>query len=135
MSAQEPHSDPPAETISAPSAGQSTTDPARAARQMVQHFGLQVGPAPDAFLDKLEPQHITQLLSAAENDSVRGDSRTKQIFWGSIVVSTVATLFMCWIFLHYEKSELLKDTLQILLTAIVSFAGGFGFGRTTKKAE
>lgn len=130
-----PEDDPQSELepLAAPSSPQIA--PARVAQQMIHQLGVQIGPAPNALLEKLDSQHIGQLLTLTENDSKRNDSWRKQAFWGAIIVATAGTLIMCWMFLHYDKPELLKETLALLLTALVSFAGGFGFGRTTKKSD
>ncbi len=112
----------------------------QAARQTAQQafglhhqFGLQIGPAPDALIAKLDPPHITSLLENAERENNRNDSRKKQFFWGTIGIGTAGFLFLCWLFLYFQKPELLQAVLTLFGGFLAGFAGGYGFGRSAKK--
>ncbi|HEX5443683.1 MAG TPA: hypothetical protein VFW87_07635 [Pirellulales bacterium] len=100
------------------------------------HFGMQVqvGPAPNELLAKLEPAHFTRLIDSAEAEQKRSHERKQSAFWGSLVGGIGGFLLLCWLFLHYGKTELLKDILLLFTGLVGGFLSGLGFGKVTKKS-
>lgn len=99
------------------------------------HFGMQVqvGPAPNELLAKLEPGHITTLIQDAGREKQRSDERKMFALKGAIIGGIGGFLLLCWLFLHYEKPELLKDILLLFTGLVGGFLGGLGVGKAMKK--
>ena len=84
-----------------------------------------IGPPPNAFIEKLQPGHITTIIEQSGKDSRQEHWRSLIYFIGGVV----GFLILCGLFLGFGKEALLMP----ILTAFVGFAGGFGIGRATKK--
>jgi hypothetical protein len=92
-----------------------------------QSFGFQLamGPQPNAFVEKLKPEHMASVIKQIGEDSGREHTRHIVYFAGGVL----GFLVLCGLFLGFGKESLLMP----ILTAFVGFAGGFGIGRSSKK--
>ena len=95
----------------------------------VQHavgFQVTTGPPPDAFLEKLQPEHITKVLDYTRQD--KKDEHWRLIYYYGVGI--IGFLLLCIVFLYAGKDAILKE----IISAFIGFAGGFGVGKwTTKK--
>jgi len=121
----EPHRAPPKGAIAAPNPELVREETRRAVQHMVG-FQLTTGPAPNAFIEKLQPAHIDKILDGADSDSKREHFRLLTFGIGG----ALGFLVLCYLFLHFQQQAMLDK----ILTLFVGFIGGFGFGRFTKKS-
>jgi hypothetical protein len=84
--------------------------------------GVQVaiGPPPNAFIEKLQPEHITSIIGHTAKDK----ERQSYIFLATIVIGIVGFLAICWLFLAFQKDAMLEGVLKVF----AGFLGGFGSG-------
>lgn len=127
----------------APPAAELAVQDARALAMQAQqrflqtpHFGMQVqvGPAPNELLAKLDASHITKFIDSAEAEQRRSHERKQHNFWGLLIAGVLGFFGVCWLFLAYDKSDLLKEILALFTGLVGGFLSGFGVGRATKKA-
>jgi hypothetical protein len=100
------------------------------ARQTVHHLvgaQFQIGPAPNAIIEKLQPEHLTAVIGNADKEGVRHHLRLI-IFY---VTAVVGFLILCALFLFSGHHELLIN----VLTYFATFIGGFGTGYGYLKAK
>lgn len=90
-----------------------------------------VGPAPSPIARKLTGEHITKIIDNVEREDQRHFNNTKDerkmsliIFFGILIPITGLIVF----FALLEKVEILIP----LISAIVAFGGGYGFGKSRK---
>lgn len=93
--------------------------------QSLQVSGIM--PRINPLAEKIESEHITQLLTHVEESSKREIAQEKTKMKYQLVYAILGISFMvfCIIFL-IDKEDLLKSLVLIG----VSFLGGFGFGKT-----
>lgn len=84
-----------------------------------------------------QSKHASDILGAQERDRdaqrthFRTCTREKYIFWGLGAAALLA--FAAW-GLMLNKDAVVKDILQMVISATLGAAGGFGAGRASKKA-
>jgi hypothetical protein len=90
-----------------------------------------VGPPPNPIAKKLTGDHITKIIDYQEKDDQRGFDYAKDerkmsliIFFGILIPVTCLIVFFALI----DKVEILIP----LISAIVAFGGGYGFGKSKK---
>ena len=90
-----------------------------------------VGPPPHPFAKKITEDHITKIIDYSEKDDERQFQNSKDerkmsltIFFGVLVPITGLIIF----FALLNKIEILVP----LISAIVAFGGGYGFGKSRK---
>lgn len=102
--------------------------------------GLCVGDGFKGALD-LEPAQRSRLgtLLANASDSDKRDSAGKieAMRWTFVVCLAVLLLIgvLCWMFLHYEKGDLLREIIALLIGLGGGGAGGFGLGRWSARSS
>ena len=96
----------------------------RSGQTSQHHFAVQVGPQPDQFIAKLDGQHITSILNAADGESKRNHS-FKVL---ALCLGIVGFFALCSLFLYFDKSDLVEKILALF----IGFVGGFGVGRIKK---
>lgn len=84
-----------------------------------------MGAAPNAFLEKLEPQHIDKVLDYTHADEGKEHVRQLCYFFGGLV----GFLVLCAMFLYAGKDGVLEK----IIAAFIGFVGGFGVGKWSKK--
>ena len=90
----------------------------------------------DAIAGKVTGDHITEAIKhAGERERF---THTERILSTSLlgVVGVLALLFVfgiCWLFLSFNKPELLEKILPPLITFATGAFGGFGIGRYTAR--
>jgi hypothetical protein len=92
-------------------------------RQEAAMFGVQVGPAPNPFVEKMTDVHITQVIENAEADSKRSDQRVRFL----VTVGCVTFLAICGLFLYAKEPALLEKVLSLFIGLVGGFAGGYGY--------
>jgi hypothetical protein len=85
-----------------------------------------IGSQPNPIFNKINEGHIGQLLTSAENDSVRDHELAKSGRWFHLAYALLALLFLVFIIWYLPTID--KDLFKLVITAIVSLAGGFGGG-------
>jgi len=82
--------------------------------------------------EKITGEHITKLIEKADNQDIRdrAERRSQRNYNFIILVTGLVFLAFLIVFLKNDKELLYK-----IIIAIISFVGGFGFGRTTHKKE
>jgi hypothetical protein len=100
-------------------------------------FGLSISPPPqpgDALLAKLKDDHLTKVIDQSESENKRKHQERIMAMVLMVAVAVLVVVFilaLSYMFLKFQKSEL----LQPLLTLFLGFAGGvtsgFGIGRYT----
>jgi hypothetical protein len=90
-----------------------------------------MGPAPHPFTKKLTGEHITKIIDNVEKDEQRQFEYSKgerkmslTIFFGILIPVTGLIIF----FTLLNKVEILVP----LISAIIAFGGGYGFGKSRK---
>jgi len=75
---------------------------------------------PKEFLDKITPQHVSDIIKHTAADK----QRANWLYFAAFVITIAAFLGLCWLFLSFGKDAipLLKDVLLVL----TGFAGGCG---------
>jgi F0F1-type ATP synthase assembly protein I len=102
-----------------------------------QLLGVQIGPAPqigDAIVAKLKDEHLSKIIDHSESENKRKSGErihSMYLACGSIAGILVFILILSYLFLRFQKAEL----LQPLITGILGFAAGalsgYGYGRST----
>jgi len=87
-------------------------------------------PVQNPFAKKITPEHIGKIIDNSEKQDERDfkDKQRERLFIGFIIL--ISLLFVGFlIYLFKDKNEVLIP----LITGLLSFLGGFGVGRSSKK--
>jgi hypothetical protein len=103
-------------------------------------FGVSQQPSvPDTIASKLTPEHISSALNEYAKDKERKQETTKlgmYLAFASLVGVLLFVLFLCWMFLQFNKPELLEKIIALIIGLFGGGVTGFGIGRgTTAKKE
>lgn len=121
------------------SASDSAPEPAGAnlsiGPQLIERFMAFSGKfGTDSFVDKLDTQQLGKLIDQADEDSKRAHERGAQLTrYGFIfmIALLVAILILCGMFLAFQKGDLLREIIVLLIGG----AGGSGIGFTVGRAS
>ena len=90
----------------------------------------------DPFIEKLNTAQITQVLNQVETENQRGHQRQVLTTWMALGVTALIVLMiisLCWLFLSYQKGDLLREIIALLIGLGGGGTAGFGLGRITAK--
>ena len=113
------------ESDAQPLPAEPVTQQVRSVMQHVMGVQFQAGPAPNALVDKLGPEHITAVITNAHAESESTQSSRRLYF----CVGVATFLAACGMFLYADKIE----PLEKIITALLGFVGGYGFGKVRQK--
>lgn len=88
-----------------------------------------IGPPPNAFIEKLLPDHITSIISHTASDKQRNAYITLSL----AILGVVGFFAVCWLFLFYQKDAMLDGVLKLFAGFVGGFGGGFAAGRWKSK--
>ena len=97
--------------------------------QMIARFGPIY---PSSLIDKATTKQLDKLIEQADQAGRRDDAfKTLALKLAvAIVISALVLIgFLCWLFLHYEKSDALQQIVTLLVGLSGGGVGGFGVGR------
>jgi MFS family permease len=96
---------------------------------------LQFGPVADRIVAKMNSTHLTALIEqSGEDDRRRSAERSRgRTIAAVLAVFLLTFLFgLCWLFLAYQKSELLQGIIGLVVGAFggggVGFTAGVAYG-------
>jgi hypothetical protein len=93
--------------------------------------GMQVsGPMANPLLNKLEPQHITDIiaLSSRTIDATANDRRSSRLFgFLSLALLVAAALVVLLVFAIIGENDLLLEIVKLGGVGLGGFGGGYGF--------
>lgn len=94
-------------------------------------FGFQIstGPAPDKFLEKMQPEHIDKVLAYTDAQKAREHTQKTHFFWGTLIIGVVGFLGLCWMFLAYAETAMLEKILALFIGLVGGGAAGYGYGK------
>ena len=132
VEAAEGDASPPAQVYSTtttnPAATEATSFPTRIG------FGVSIHQQglrnPDALTARLSDRQLSQVITQAAAEDLRKHEERMLLIRSTMYLlagSLVVVIVLCWLFLYYQKSELITP----IITAILGAAGGFGVGRST----
>lgn len=107
--------------------------PANDREQVLELFAasMQVsGPMANPLLNKLEPQHITDIiaLSSRTIDATTTDRKSSRLFsFLSLVLLVAAALVVLLVFAIIGENDLLLEIVKLGSVALGGFGGGYGF--------
>lgn len=78
--------------------------------------------------DKVTSDHITQLISSSDVQDSRDRKERKSERNYNLLLLIIGIIFIGFLIVFLQKNE---DLLIKIVIAIISFIGGFGFGKTT----
>jgi len=87
------------------------------------------GPIPPAFADKINEEHITQILNLAQKDSdlaYKDSLHSKYLFAGLTVIFLVFFVIIAIYFVNHNKDQMLQDLIKMAVAFIGGIGGGFG---------
>ena len=107
--------------------------PAAQREQVLEFFAanMQVsGPMPNPILNKLEPQHITDIIAVASKtvDSTSSDRKHSRLFnFLALALLVAAALIVLLVFAIIGENDLLLEIVKIGGVGLGGFGGGYGF--------
>lgn len=78
--------------------------------------------------DKVTSDHITQLISSSDVQDSRDRKERKSERNYNLLLLVIGIIFVAFLIIFLQSNE---DLLIKIVIAIISFIGGFGFGKTT----
>lgn len=99
----------------------------------IMRASLFMGNMANPMLEKITPEHITQVLkiSDKQEDNSHSEYKTdKRYTFLYFIVGAAIFVFLIYFLIDRDKDLLLK-----LISYLVAFAGGFGVGRIPRKKE
>lgn len=82
--------------------------------------------------EKITSEHITQLISKSDDQDRRDREERKSERNYNLFLIILGLVFVAFLIVFLQQNE---DLLVKVVIAIISFVGGFGFGRTKKSKE
>ena len=82
--------------------------------------------------DKITPDHITTLISNSDENDKRDRVERKSERNYNLILIVIGLLFIGFLIVYLQSNLSLLITI---ITAILSFIGGFGFGKSQKSSE
>lgn len=79
--------------------------------------------------DKITSDHITDLIKKSDDQDVRDREERKGERNYNLILIVIALAFIGFLIVFLQSNE---DLLIKIVIGIISFVGGFGFGRTVK---
>ena len=82
------------------------------------------------LLDKLEPQHITDIiaLSSRAADATSSDRKSARLYgFLTLLLLVVAALVVLLVFAIIGENDLLLEIVKLGVAGLGGFGGGFGF--------
>lgn len=89
-----------------------------------------VGPRSHPLAAKITEDHITQIISNADSQDKRDRSERTEQRRVNLLILVVALVFVGFLVIFLKDQ---KDLLVTVITAILTFAAGFGIGKVYKK--
>ena len=99
--------------------------PRMVAQMMTEMMQVRSGPAPDAFLEKLNENHIDKLIDLSH----RSDTEKGRLYFATIIAVLVLVLGICWMFLAYDQSQEVSGIIGVIIGAVGGFGVGYGIRR------
>ncbi len=100
-------------------------------------FGVSIAPTPqpgDALLQKLTDNHLSKVIAQTESENARKHRErilSIIIIAVMIVFAGIFILVLCYMFLSFQKPELLQPLITLILGFIGGMMSGIGLGRYT----
>lgn len=111
--------------------------PPRMRQEIHKFFSMMISKSssgfPEGLAEKVQPEHISQVLANAEKDSQRSFSYATSNRFFNLAYFVIGFTFLV-IFLHLFAGND-KDFLKSLIELMIAFAAGFGVGWGTKKKD
>ena len=107
--------------------------PAEQREQVFEFFAASTqvsGPMANPLLNKLEPQHITDIiaLSSKTVDAIAGDSKNSRLFnFLALALLVAAAVVVLLVFAIIGENDLLLEIVKIGGVGLGGFGGGYGF--------
>lgn len=90
----------------------------------------------ESLIDRLDAPQLGKLLDLADEADKREDSRKREsmrLLFALVLSIPLLIAFLCLIFLYFQKGDLLREIVALLIGLGGGGAGGFGIGRATAK--
>lgn len=82
--------------------------------------------------EKITEEHITKIIDKSENQDIR-DKRDRNIDrLKELIILVIGLIFLTFLIIFLKDNE---EMLYKIILAIISFVGGFGFGKTKSRKE
>jgi hypothetical protein len=129
-------SDPGVPSVARPHESLTSVDDAPVSESVIEQFVAQMwnGNDRDQLLDKLSQAQLGQILDQTERDADRSfklQSQAIKVILFVVVVAALLVFGLCWLFLGYQKGDLLRELFILLLGIGSGGIGGFAGGRLT----
>ena len=82
--------------------------------------------------DKITSEHITQIISRSDDQDQRDRSERKGERNYNLILIILGLVFVAFLIVFLQSNE---DLLIKIVIGIISFIGGFGFGKSRKEKE
>lgn len=82
-----------------------------------------------SIYDKVNPEHITQILTTVDEQDKRDRDERKSERWQNLIVLTIAVVAIIFLLIYFKED---KNLVVNLIIAGFSFMGGFGFGKSKR---
>lgn len=121
------------------SADKSTVVKRQRVEEMFMSFMSQgILPSRDPIAEKMTPEIIGQLIETSNKQNEREHVEKKIVAnRGTLIaiVSVVAIIVLCWLFLAYGKGEHAALVISHIVVLAGGFLGGFGYAKARTKKE
>lgn len=82
--------------------------------------------------EKITPEHITQIISKSDDQDNRDREERKSERNYNLILIIIGLVFVGFLIVFLQSNE---NLLVKIVIGIISFIGGYGFGRTQKKKD
>jgi len=82
--------------------------------------------------EKITPEHITTLISNSDKTDIRDRDERKSEKNYNLILIIIGLVFIGFLIVFLQKN---MNLLITIITAILSFIGGFGFGKSQHKDD
>jgi len=82
--------------------------------------------------DKITPEHISEIIKNSNEQDIRDREERKSERNYNLLLLIIALLFIAFLIIFLKKNEQL---LIKIIIGIVSFIGGYGFGKTKQRSN
>jgi hypothetical protein len=96
------------------------------------------GLSPGSFLDKLSTDQLGKLIDQSDQEDTRQHQLRRERNWmtfGFLVTVLILIGFLCWLFLSYEKGDLLREIIALFIGLGGGGVGGYSVGRFGKSSQ
>ncbi len=82
--------------------------------------------------EKITSEHISEIIRRSDEQDIRDREERERERKYNLLVLIIALLFIAFLVIYLNKNE---DLLVKIIIGMVSFIGGYGFGKTKQKAD